>query len=265
MLEDFFMYNNDESPHVDYREELKKTVLVMLGDGMIDIDLEDQHLELAVQNTIRNYRAWSSNSQEEAFLHVKMYEGESVYTLPKEVSLCRRIYRRGNGMIASGGNANTVDPFSLAYTNTYLLSAVRGSQGGGLLTYDLYHQFDETTARLFGREMTFTWNAVTHKLQIHRDIRGQEEVLIHCYQTKPEPLLFMDDMIYPWLRDWCLSEAMLMLGRIRGKYSSIAGPQGTTTMDGESLKQEAQQMQERLKEELKRFRDGGTPYGFIIG
>ncbi|WNA15913.1 neck protein [Xanthomonas phage XaC1] len=256
------MYEDDNSS-VDYREELKGTIQTLLGGGTVDVEVTDEQYEQAITNAVRNYRAWSSNAQEEAFLHMKMYESESVYTLPREVSKVQKIYRRGNGVVS--GSGATVDPFSLSYSNTYMLSAVRGSTGGGLLTYDLYHQFDETVARMFGRDIIFNFNPVTKKLSLQRDIRGEEEVLLHVYQTKPEGLLFLDDSIYPWIRDWSLSEAMLMLGRTRGKYGTIAGPQGSITLDGESLKQEALQMQERLKEDLKRFRDGGTPYGFIIG
>ena len=259
------MYNSNTPANTnnEWREEMKGTLQTLLSGDTIEVEIMDNQYEQAITNAVTNYRAWSSNSKEEAFLHMKMYESESVYTLPKEVSNVHRIYRRGNGVVS--GSGATVDPFSLAYSNTYLLSAVRGSTGGGLLTYDLYHQFDETVGRLFGREIIFNFNPVTKKLTLHRDIRGEEEVLIHCYQNKPEGLLFMDEQIYPWLRDWALSECMLMLGRTRSKFGSIAGPQGSFALDGEAYKQEAREMQERLKEDLKRFRDGGTPYGFIIG
>lgn len=255
--------NNSTNPNSDHREELKGTLQTLLSGDTIVVEVTDNQYEQAITNAVSNYRAWSSNSKEEAFLHTKLYESESVYTLPREVTNVQRIYRRGNGVVS--GSGATVDPFSLAYSNTYLLSAVRGATGGGLLTYDLYHQFDETVARLFGREIIFNFNPVTKKLTLHRDIRGEEEVLIHCYQHKPEGMLFLDEMIYPWIRDWALSECMLMLGRTRGKFGSIAGPQGSFGLDGESYKQEAATMQERLRDDLKKFRDGGTPYGFIIG
>lgn len=257
------MYNTNDNPSQDWREEMKGTIQTLLGGGTVEVEITDDQYEMAITNSVRNYRAWSSNAQEEAFLHMKMFEGEAVYTLPKEISTVRKIYRRGNGIVSGGGSS--VDPFSLAYTNTYMLSAAKGSGGGGLLTYDLYHQFDETVGRMFGRDIMFNFNPVTKKLSLQRDIRGEEEVLIHVYQSKPEQLLFLDDMIYPWIRDWSLAESMLMLGRTRGKYGSVAGPQGSITLDGESLKQEAQTMMERLKEDLKKFRDGGTPYSFIIG
>ena len=258
-----YITNESENPNSDFREELKGTLQTLLSGDTIDVEITDNQYEQAITNAVVNYRAWSSNSKEEAFLYMKLYESESVYTLPKEVSDVNKILRRGNGVVS--GSGATVDPFSLAYSNTYLLSAVRGSTGGGLLTYSLYHMYDETVGKLFGREITFNFNRVTKKLTLHRDIRGEEEVLIQCYQSKPEITLFMDEQIYPWLRDWALSECMLMLGRTRSKFGSIAGPQGSFTLDGTAYLQEAQTLQEKLREDLKKFRDGGTPYGFIIG
>lgn len=258
-----YMGGSPDSPQFDHREKLKDTITQMLGAGAVEVEITDGQLEIAIDNAVANYRAWSSSSKEEAFLHMKLYQSESVYVLPTEVEIVRRIYRRGNGVVS--GSGATVDPFSLAYSNTYLLSAVRGSTGGGLLTYDLYHQFDETVAKMFGREIIFQWNPVNKKLIIDRDIRGEEEVLLHVFHNTPEEMLFKQQMSYPWLRDWTLSEAMIMLGRNRSKFATLPGPQGTFSMDGDSLKQEGQALQEQLKLRLQRYEDGGTPLGFIIG
>jgi hypothetical protein len=252
-----------ESPQFDHREKLKDKITQMLGAGAVNVEITDGQLEIAIDNAVENYRAWSSASKEEAFLHMKLYPSESVYVLPTEVEIVRRIYRRGNGVVS--GEGSTVDPFSLAYSNTYLLSAVRGATGGGLLTYDLYHQFDETVARLFGREIIFQWNSVNKKLIIDRDIRGTEEVLLHVFQNVPEEMLFRQQMSYPWIRDWTLAEAKIMLGTNRSKFATLPGPQGTFSMDGDTLRQEGFALQEKLEQQLRNYKDGGMPLGFIIG
>lgn len=260
------MYNingNSDAPNADHREKLKGTIQTLLGAPSVEIELYDEQYEMAIDNAVANYRAWAASSKEEAFLHLRINESESVYTLPQEVDTVRKIYRRGNGVVS--GSGATVDPFSLAYSNTYLLSAVRGSTGGGLLTYELYHQFDETVGKMFGREIMFNFNSYTKKLVLQRDIRGMEEVLVHVYQDKPEVMMFNEKLIYPWLRDWALAECMLMLGRVRSKFATLPGPQGTISMDGESLKSEAQLMMTNLRDRLRKYEDGSTPLGFIIG
>lgn len=255
-------YQDQELPQYHHREKIKKTVMAMLGYPSVDLEIEDEQMEVAIDNAVSNYRAWSSASKEEAFLHLKLLQSQSVYTLPNDVEIVRKVLRRGNGVASAG---NTIDPFSLSYSNTYLLSAVRGSGGGGLLTYELYHDFDKTVGRMFGREITFTYNPVTHKLLLERDIRGDEDILLHVYQNRPEIILFEMQSVYPWLRDWVLAECMEMIGRARGKFAAVVGPQGTITMDGDTMRNEAATLKEQLKTRLHNFEDGSNVLGFIIG
>ena len=235
----------------------------MLGAGAVRVELTNDQLELAVTLAIDNYRQRSSRSMEEAWLHLDCEPGVSVYTLPQEVELITKIYRRGNGLMQSSGS--TIDPFSLAYANSYLLSAVRSSGSGNLLTYELYSQFDKTVGLMFGREIIFSWDNVTKRLVLQRDIKNQEELLLWAYHSRPDDVLFADRLVYPWLRLWALAEAKCILGMVRGKLSAIPGPNGPITLNGDALIQEGNADKERLIDELKRHVDGSAPLGFFIG
>lgn len=245
------------------RDLLKKEIISMLGGGAVRIELTDDQLEYAITVAVENYRQRSSNSVEEAWLHLTLEQDQSVYTLPKEVIQVRQLMRRGHGQLGPTAGAN-LDPFSLAYANSYMLSAVKGG-GGGLLTYDLQHQFQETVGRMFGREINFNYNHVTHTLTLHRDVRGREDILMWAFHMKPDIQLFNDYMCYPWLRDWALAEAKIILGRIRGKISAIPGPNGPINLNGDALIQEGKQEHQELIDQLKRNVDGQRPLGFIIG
>ena len=246
------------------RKKLKDVILMSLGSPMIDVELDDSQLELAIDLAIQVYRSKGANATEEAFLHLRMLRDESVYQLPDEVISVHKIYRSGNGIIG-GGSASNVDPFALAYVNSYMLSAARGQAAGGLLTYDLYHQFDETVGRMFGREILFNYNRVTKKLVLERTVSHEETALLHVYHRRPESYLLNDDYIYPWIKDWALAESMHMLGLHRGKFQSLPGAQGQLTMDGPALQEKANKLKEDLLESLKKYGDGGMPLGFIIG
>ena len=56
-----------------------------------------------------------------------------------------------------------------------------------------------------------------------------------------------------------------MLGEAREKFATIAGPQGGTSLNGASLKAEAQAEMEKLEAEAALAIAGGTGYGFVIG
>ena len=171
-----YMGGNPDAPNFDHREKLKDVVTQMLGAGAVEVEITDGQLEIAIDNAVANYRAWSSASKEEAFLNMKFYDSQSVYMLPTEVEIVKKIYRYGNGYLSSG-SGNSVDPFSLAFTNSYLLTSARNAGGYDLTTYDFSFQFQELVGRMFGREIIFQFYPMAKKLVIDRDIRGPEEVL----------------------------------------------------------------------------------------
>jgi hypothetical protein len=245
------------------KEKIKKEILTFLGAGMVRVELTNDQLDLAITLALDTYKQRSAGAKEEAWLSFVLHEGQSTYTLPDEVQQVRKIFRRGNGV--TQGSGSTMDPFSLAYSNTYLLSAVKGSGGGGLLTYDLYSQFDKTVGMMFGREIMFNWNSVTKNLTLHRDIRGTEDVLLWAYHMKPDEVLLADFMIKPWLRSWAIAESKIILGKIRGKISAIPGPNGGISLNGDAMVQEGTQEKADLLIELKNRVDGSAPLGFIIG
>lgn len=251
----------DQNP--SKKSSLIKEIRMLLGEPAVRVELHNDQIELALNKALEYYRQRSGGAVEEAFLYLRLAEEQSNYTLPDEVMEVRKIYRRGNGVVAGG--ASTVDPFSLAYANTYLLSAVRGGTGGNILTYDLYHQFNETISRMFGREIMFTWNAVSKEIKLHREIRGPEDVLLHAYHRKPDEIILADYQAEPWIRDWALAESKIMLGRIRGKMSSIIGPQGGVTLDGPQLIDEGTREKDELMEQMKRYVAGSRPLGFFFG
>ena len=56
-----------------------------------------------------------------------------------------------------------------------------------------------------------------------------------------------------------------MLGEARSKFASIAGPQGGSTLNGDTLKAEAQSEMDKLEQEVSQQVAGGAGYSFLIG
>ena len=72
-------------------------------------------------------------------------------------------------------------------------------------------------------------------------------------------------MAVQWIKDYALAKSKYMLGEARSKFSTIAGPQGGTSMNGDALKAEAQSELEKLEMDIQLAVPGGTGYGFTIG
>lgn len=242
------------------RSKAAKSIELMLGGGLVDVELDKEHYDLAIDKAIGKYRQRSSRAVEESFMLLNLTAGESAYTLPEEVIEVKVIYRASAGGV--GTTSTGFEPFEAAYLNMYMLNAARGS---GLASFELYMGQRELLGRMFGANVTFTWSSTSKTLSLHRNIKGEESVLLHTYNYRPDEVLLADTSAGPWIRDYATAQAKLMLGQARSKFAQLAGPQGGVQLNGSDLIQQGQAEIEKLEEDLKTFADGGTPLGFIFG
>jgi hypothetical protein len=233
-----------------------------LGGQIIDLELDPEHYEAAYQRAIGVYRQRANAAYEEAYIFMELIRDMNIYTLPQEVQSVRQIFRRTFGD-ATGPFASNFDPFAQASINVYLMNF---NVAGGLATYDFYSQYVELAAKMFGGFMNYTWNPVNKKLQLIRDPKNTgENVLIWCYQLKPEINLLSDYQIQQWIRDYMVAACKMIIGEAREKFGTIAGPQGGGTLNGTAMKAEAQTQIDLLLEDLRRYIDGSQPITFVIG
>jgi len=244
------------------KQDLFDYVRLMLGDQIIDIELDPAHYEAAYQRTIGTYRQRANNAYEESYSFMELINDQNIYTLPQETVQVRQIFRRTFG-IGTGPFGSNFDPFAQAQMNVYLINF---NQAGGLATYDFYTQYVELAARMFGGFLNYTWNPVTKKLQLIRDPKGDGEVvLLWTYNLRPEINLLQDYQISQWLRDYMLAVCKMIIGEAREKFASIAGPQQGTTLNGAAMKAEAQAQMDTKIAELVNYVDGSQPLTFVVG
>lgn len=235
----------------------------MLGDGMVDVELDPIHYETALTRALGVFRQRSDNAVEESYLFLNLLPDTNEYILPKEVQQVRQIFRRSIGSRTGGGQGGTVfEPFNLAYTNTYLLSS---TNMGGLLTYELFSQYQELVGKMFGSFINFTWHAQSRKLRIEQRPRTEESVMLLVYNVKPDFAIIDDTYSGQWIKDYTLANCKMMLGQAREKFAQIAGPQGGSSLNGAAMKAEAQADLDRLTIDLTTLVAGGMGYSWIIG
>jgi hypothetical protein len=252
------MSSNDQA-----KQEVFNYCKTMLGDGMIDVELDPIHYETALTRALAVFRQRSDNAVEESYIFLNLLTDTNEYILPKEIQQVRQIYRRSIGSRTGGGNGGTVfEPFNMAYTNTYLLSA---TSMGGLLTYELFAQYQELIGKMFGSFINFTWESSSRKLTIHQRPRGEESVMLQVYNSKPDFTIISDTYAGQWIKDYSLANCKMMLGQAREKFAQIAGPQGGSALNGAAMKTEAQAEMDKLMEDLKTSVSGGLGYTWIIG
>jgi hypothetical protein len=242
------------------RNKVIKYIQLNLGEGMIDVELDKDHYDMAIDKAVAKYRQRSSRAVEESFLVLKLQPQQSTYTLPNEIIEVRQIYRRNAGGISA--SATDFEPFEAGYLNMYMLNAGRG---GGLATFELYMGYREQMGKMFGAYIIFNWNEVSKQLHLQRKIRSDEECILHTYNYKPDEMLLADSHAQPWLKDYALATAKMALGQARSKFGSLAGPGGGVTLNGNDLIAQSQAEIEKLDQDLINYVDGGTPISFIFG
>ena len=245
------------------KQEVYKYVELSLGGGMIDVELDPEHYESALNTAFTKFRQRSDNGVEESYMFLPTVQDQNEYTLPTEVMEVRKLFRRSIGSRTGGGDGGTLfEPFNLAYTNTYLLAS---SNMGGLATYDFFSQYQELVGRMFGSFIEFKWNSSNKRLTLLQRPRAEEDLLLYCYNYRPDSELLTDYLAIQWIKDYTLAACKYMLGEARSKFATIAGPQGGSTLNGDTLKAEAAQEMEKLELEVSMAVPGGVGYGFTIG
>jgi len=254
-----------ESSSIIERNKVFDYVRDMLGDGMVEVELDPKHYETALDRAITRFRQRSSNSVEESYSFLELIQDQNEYRLPDEVISVQSVFRRAIGSRSGMGAGGTLfEPFNLAYTNTYLMS---GSMMGGLATYEMFAGYQKLVGRMFGSYIEFHWKPTSHILNIlQRPFAQGEQILLRTQNYRPDWVLLQDIYAKQWLKDYTLAVCKQMLGEARSKFGSIAGPgSGGIQLNGAALKAEAKEELAHLDKELENLVPGGTPMTFIIG
>ena len=236
----------------------------LLGDGMIDVELDPKHYEIALDRALTRFRQRSSNAVEESYLFLELIQDQNEYRLPDEVITVRQVFRRAIGSRSGIGAGGTLfEPFNLAYTNTYLMS---GSMMGGLATYDMFAGYQKLVGRMFGSYIEYNWKPTSHTLTIlQRPFAQGEQILVRTYNYRPDWVLLQDIYAKQWIKDYTLATCKMMLGEARSKFGSIAGPGSPITLNGTALLTAGTAELEKLDKEIENRITGDTGYTFIIG
>jgi hypothetical protein len=252
------------------RASIVDYVRMRLGDGIVDVELEKEHYDMAINQALIKYRQRAQNSVEESYASLTLLPETQEYILPKEIQQVRQIFRRGIGSV-TGTTASQFEPFASGYLNTYMLTAGRV---GGLTNYELFVDYQKLAMKMFGGFMNFTFNPVTKKLTVMRKmpyqganppIEQQESVLLWIFNTKPDQMIFNDPQAFPWIQDYAYSFSKMLLGQAYSKFSQISGPQGGTTLNGPAMVAEAKEEMTQLLDDLAKYVDGSQPLTWITG
>jgi hypothetical protein len=254
------MYNTEIE---NTRQQIVEYIRTFLGGNLVDVELDPADYNVAIDKALSKYRQRASNSVEESYGFLDLVLDTNEYIMPKEVVSIRQLFRRSIGSRSGGGDGGTIfEPFNLAYSNTYLLAS---TNMGGLATYYAFAGYQKQVGKMFGSDINFVYNPTSHKLTIQQRPHADEHLLVWMYNHRPDFNLLEDVYAGQWIKDYALANAKMILGQAREKFPSIAGPQGSSALNGSQLKAEAKAEMDQLELDLINYKDGSQPLTWVTG
>ena len=261
LMSDQLGVGTDGSP--DERRGLQAEIRMMLGKSSTEVELAKVDVDLCITNAIRKLRKGSSYAYTRGFFFLDVNPNQQNYILGgkcvgfNKIAYVNQIYRTGN-LLSAGGNGsgeNSVFTFG-ALQQLFALSTF------DILSYHLVASYLEELDVLFARHILHDWVEHTRELRMYQVFHSYERVLLDVSMEKTEQTLIKDRETIDWIQRWGVAEGKMILSQIRGKFQTLPGPNGSTTLNSQELITQAESEKAELIDELN---DMGMQDVFSVG
>lgn len=241
------------------REQIKDYVMLMLGAPVLELELDQQQLDLAVDHALQIIEEYAP-SQYFDYHVFQTQPGKSVYKMPPNVGYIKQVYYRETGQFAfQASDLDGAIPVEYFYPG-----GAYASIQGGLIdpTQPIWGRAGEWTAYVGYQQMYskmssslggWEWVSDLQHIKLYPIPYKCTHVIVNYIQKCKDWSCITQSM-----QEGALAFAKIMLGRIRSRYKNIPGFQGGNVQDGDQILQEGQQEKKEWEERLiYRFGDGG--------
>jgi len=247
-----------------YNERLRliKILKAQLGWPQVCVELAEEQFNVAVDNALQEFRRRADNAYQHRHVLFTAKNNQSTYYLndPRigtdKIVNVLKIHRVSQSSMNAFGGANI-------YSQPFIEQFYNG-QNIDLVSIHLVAQMAELFEKVFAGNIMFTWDESSRQLILYRDIQtNSERVVLEVVAERSEQELITDRWSTQWIQGWAAAELKQMLGMIRSKYSSVAGPNGGLTLNGDMLISEARQDFEDLLRQITDYEvgNGGVNFG----
>lgn len=237
------------------REQIKDYVLLMLGAPVINIELDQQQLDGAVDFSLQIIEDYAPREYFQWYVFSTI-PGQTIYKMPDDVGMIRQVAYKETGQLAfSAADLGGVIPLE------YMGAGAYGSIAGGINPqtpvwgkmneWVLYKQYEDMYHRAAGQQGGWEWVGGYSNIKLYPTPYKSHLVAVHYLQKRPD---FKE--VTQSMQEGALAFAKIMLGRIRSKIMNPPGPNGGIQLDGQQILQEGLQEKKEWEERLiTRFGD----------
>lgn len=233
----------------DERLKLMTEIRYALGYPTVDVEIQPEQLNLAIDMALQTLREHSSIAYSRGFFFLQVQGNTQRYLLTNKVSGMNKIvevlgvHRLTSAFLSSAHGAGVYGQIVLQHL--YNMGTF------DLLSYHIMTEYTKNLEILFAGRITYTWNEQTRELHIHHRFPFAERLcLVEASVERSEQQLLTDRVCRPWLRKWATAEAMLMLANSRGKFASLPGAGGSVQLNASDLRQQATTDKESCMNEI---------------
>jgi len=257
----------DGSP--DERRALHNSIRNMLGSVSVTVELTKEQINEAIDNALLMFRKYSGYGSSRNMFFLDAKPNQQTYILSNKcvgfnkISDVRVIHRMKAGWITAG----------LAGNGLFGVAALQQLYTVGtfdMLSYHLMSSYMKELEQLFATRIMHQWVEESRELRLFSRITMHERMLLDVTIEKTEQDLFTSRESALWIKKYALAEAKMMLSHVRGKYQTLPGPNGSTTLNSQELSSQADTERQALMEELNdpamaNYQDVGLGGHFVIG
>lgn len=233
------------------REDIRDYVLLMLGAPVVKVELDQQGLDLAVDQSLKIFEDYAGREYFDYHTFTTT-PGKSVYKLPDDVGMVRNVFymEQGANFAFNSQDLGGVIPLEYFYpgsASSFVTGMINPVQPmwGNMGEWVLFKQYENMYARTSSQIGGWEWVSDLGYIKLYPIPCRCQKVMVHYLQKCKDWKEVTQAM-----QEGALAHAMIMLGHIRGKYQQPPGPGGGMALDGEYMKTKGWELKEKWQEEL---------------
>jgi len=237
----------------DERRALQDQIRIALGSVGTTVELTKQQLDECINNALLMVRKYSSYSYEHVLFFMDVFPNQQRYELVNKcvgfnkitnINACHRM--RTGFLGASQGSFGGYDVYGYA-----ALQQLYSGNSFDLLSYHLTSSYIEELRNIFADHLVYTFYEDTRILNFHQVFYNNERILLDAFIEVPEQRLITNRHLAMWIKKWAIAEAKMILSQVRGKFQTLPGPNGSTTLNSQELITQAENEKSELTIELQ--------------
>lgn len=263
------------------REEFKKHVLIKLGAPVLEVNVSDEQMDIAIDDAFQYFNERNHfNGIERIYLTVNLNDNNvlqnfssfgsedvlqrqvanpslppqenrttvrrqnNYIVLPDDIVGVEEVIRPGTSSMAGG-----IVPPGMIYPG--LIGSISGdgcdNAGFGMIQYWAYQEYMALMQFTFFPPKMYNFNQRTHRLWIDGDLRDLRGMLCLQCMAKPNPDIFPDLWNDGWIKQYATALVKQAWGQNLSKYSQVNLP-GGITLNGDRILTDAQNELQTIRE-----------------